>query len=101
MMKFSGHYQRALVQIKRLCYSGLDDRQLRNEIIAVLHPVTESDLCCFQTVDPATGLITSNVRGGIHNHAVTDVEHVFFEHLYFEEYLPAYRRLFIAFRLSG
>ncbi|MFC4808133.1 LuxR C-terminal-related transcriptional regulator [Paenibacillus sp. GCM10023250] len=93
MMKISGHYQRAMVQIKRLCYAGLDDRQLRNEIIGILHPVIAYDLCCFQTVDPATGLITSNVRGGIHNHEVSDVEHVFFEHLYFEDYLPAYRRL--------
>ncbi|MBO7743565.1 helix-turn-helix transcriptional regulator [Paenibacillus sp. MWE-103] len=93
MVKVSGRYQRAMVQIKRLCYSGLDDRQLRNEIIGLLLPIMPSDLCCFQTVDPATGLITSNVRGGIHDHAVSDVEQVFFEHLYFEEYLPAYRRL--------
>ncbi|MEC0264746.1 helix-turn-helix transcriptional regulator [Paenibacillus anseongense] len=92
-MKFNGNYQRVLVQIKRLCYSGLDDQQLRLEIISKLHPIMQSDLCCFQTVDPATGLITSNVRRGVHNHAVSDVEHIFLEHLYFEDYLPAYRRL--------
>jgi DNA-binding CsgD family transcriptional regulator len=51
--------------IIRACHAGLGSARLRHEVIDRLRPSVQFDAVCFPTADPATLMITGNVREGL------------------------------------
>jgi DNA-binding CsgD family transcriptional regulator len=74
--------ERVFTEIKRLCFSGLDEMSLLREAVARLRRVVPFDDCCGLRIDPLSGLATGVVceePGG------EEDARFFFEHIYFED----------------
>jgi DNA-binding CsgD family transcriptional regulator len=74
--------EKVFTEVKRLCFSGLDELTLLKEVVARLRGVVPIDGYCAPRIDPLSGLITGMVSeemGG------EEGARFFLEHLYFEE----------------
>lgn len=83
-------FDRVVAEVKRLCYAGLDSYRLRTEAMHALRPLLPFDLCCFDTVDPSTGLVTTTVQEGVTSR---QIERTYLERVYFEDSLPDFRSM--------
>lgn len=76
--------------VKQLCCSGLALDQLPSRIMAALRAIAPFDGHCFNLVDPTTELVTRSLAEGVGGPREA---RLFLEEIYFEEYLPALKRL--------
>lgn len=83
-------FDRVVAEVKRLCYAGLDSYRLRTEAMHALRPLLPFDLCCFDTVDPSTGLVTTTVQEGVTSR---QIERTYLERVYFEDSLPDFQSM--------
>jgi hypothetical protein len=74
--------EKVFTEVKRLCFSGLDELTLLKEVAARLRRAVPIDAYGAHRIDPLSGLITGAVSEGMEGAAGT---RVFLEHLYFED----------------
>ena len=82
--------EKAFAEVKRLCYTGLDERTLLREVSGRLRRVAPFEAYCANTTDPASGLITGLVTEGMGGGSVA---RVFLEHVYFEDDVNEYNSM--------
>ena len=58
--------ERVFSEIKRLCFSGLDDLTLLREVATRLQRAVPFEAYCASTVDPLSGLITRSTAEGMY-----------------------------------
>jgi DNA-binding CsgD family transcriptional regulator len=83
---------RVFVEVKRLCYAGLDAATLHNRTLASLGRILPFDGACAHDADPVSGLV-------IRMHMQPQDEpagRYFLEHIYFEDDIDAFRRMIAA-----
>lgn len=83
-------HELALTRIKQLCYSGLPIGELQTALSHELQRVWSVSAYCFNQIDPTTELMVRSQRKDVGG---PREQRFFLENLYFEDYLPAFRRL--------
>jgi hypothetical protein len=74
--------ERAFTEVKRLCFSGLDELSLLKEVAARLRGAVPIDGYSAHRIDPLSGLITGAVSEELGGE---ERARFVFEHLYFED----------------
>ena len=74
--------ERVFSEIKRLCFSGLDDLTLLREVAMRLQRAVPFEAYCASTVDPLSGLITRSTAEGMGG---MKAARFYLEHLYLDE----------------
>ncbi len=74
--------EKVFTEVKRLCFSGLDELSLLKEVVARLRGVVPIDGYCAPRIDPLSGLITGMVSEELGGE---ERARFVFEHLYFED----------------
>ena len=74
--------ERVFSEIKRLCFSGLDDLTLLREVARRLQRAVPFEAYCASTVDPLSGLITRSTAEGMGG---MKAARFYLEHLYLDE----------------
>ena len=91
-MSVSVEHERAFVEVKRLSSAGLGGPELLGRVADRLGRAVPFDAYCASTVDPASGLITHGLAGGM-GEDDPDEGNVFFDRVYFEEDLEQTRAM--------
>jgi DNA-binding CsgD family transcriptional regulator len=74
--------ERVFTEVKRLCFSVLDELTLLKEVVAPLRDAVPIDGYCTPRIDPLSGLITGMVSEELGGE---ERARFFLEHLYFED----------------
>ena len=74
--------ERVFSEIKRLCFSGLDDLTLLREVATRLQRAVPFEAYCASTMDPTSGLITRSTAEGMGG---MKAARFYLEHLYLDE----------------
>ena len=74
--------ERVFSEIKRLCFSGLDDMTLLREVATRLQHAVPFEAYCASTMDPTSGLITRSTAEGMGG---MKAARFYLEHLYLDE----------------
>ncbi len=82
MSKNSAVLDRTFSEVKRLCYSDLEEITLLREVAERLRQAVPLDTYCVHWNDPASGLITRAAPAGPE---MGEQTHTFLEHVYFED----------------
>src|SRR5919202_461884 len=80
-------YEQAFKEIKRLCYSGLEERALLPAVVERLRDAVPAEAYCFFAMDPVSGLITQAFSEGLGGEKR---RHFFLEHIYLEDDVNGY-----------
>lgn len=80
-------YERAFKEIKRLCYSGLEERTLLPAVVERLRDAVPAEAYCFFMMDPVSGLMTQAFSEGLGGEKV---RRFFLEHIYLEDDVNGY-----------
>ena len=77
-------------EVKRLCYTGLDETTLLREVTGRLRRVVPFEAYCANEMDPSSGLIAGTVCEGLGG---ASVARFFLEHVYFEDEVTEYNSM--------
>lgn len=86
----TSQHELAFARIKQVCYSGLSVDELQTALLRELQRVWSVSAYCFNQIDPTTELMIRSQRRDVGG---PREQRYFLENLYFEDYLPAFRRL--------
>jgi DNA-binding CsgD family transcriptional regulator len=82
--------ERGFNEVKRLCYSGLDEPTLLREVAGRLRRVVPFEAYCATSNDPLSGLLTRVVHDGVMGEKE---QRTYLEDVFFEEDLDEQRRM--------
>lgn len=77
-------------RIKQACYSGLGLEDLQSTVLRLIRQEVPFDAYCFNQNDPTTELLIGSIGEGVGG---GEELRIFFERIYFEDYLQDFRQL--------